>query len=108
MKKEARGSDAAVAAPAEETEFSLIPAATLVWLYANLLKGRLVEERVRSGKSARDEGWDAVKAAGAAVLMDLRVDDVVTTAGEIPLVRLLRGEKAARVVQEREEERGEA
>ncbi len=108
MKKEARVSSAAVAALAEETEFSLIPPATLVMLYANLLKGRMLEERLRRGKTARDEGWDAVKAAGAAVLMDLQGYDVVATADEILLVRLMRGEKAAALVREREATRGGA
>jgi hypothetical protein len=117
MKKEATNSGASGSAPGEKTEFSLIPPATLTSLYANLLKGRMLEARIRRGKGARDEGWEAVKAATAAVLMDLRSlelrgqdlhnQDLVTSAEEIPVARLLRGTKATEVLREREA-RGEA
>ena len=117
MKKVATDSGALGGAPGEKTEFSLIPPATLTALYANLLRGRMLEARMRRGKGARDEGWEAVKAATAAVLMDLgsqdlrsqdlRSQDLVASAEEIPLARLLRGEKAAVVLREREA-RGEA
>ena len=102
MKKEATESGASGGAPGEKTEFSLIPPATLTALYANLLKARILEARMRRGKGARDEGWDAVVAAATAVLMDLRGQDLVTSAAEVPVVRLLRGEKAAVVLRERE------
>ncbi len=105
MSREASG---AQAAPGEKTEFSLIPPATLEALYANLLKGRMLEERLGRSGGRREEGWAAVKGAVASVLMDLRADDVVTAAEEIPLVRLLRGEKAAAIVRERADHRGEA
>jgi len=101
MKNEGTGSGAPDSAPGEKTEFSLIPPATLTALYANLLKGRVLEARLRRGKATRDDGWDAVTASGAAVLMDLRGDDVLASADEIPLVRVLRGEKSATVVRER-------
>jgi hypothetical protein len=102
MANNAKDSSAQIGAPGEKTEFSLIPPAMLTTLYANLLKGRMLETRLRRGKGTRDEGWDAVKAASAAVLLDLRMDDVVASAGEIPMARVLRGEKAAAVVRERE------
>jgi len=127
MKKVATDSGALGGAPGEKTEFSVIPPATLTALYANLLRGRMLEARMRRGKGARDEGWEAVKAATAAVLMDLgsqdlgsldlgsqdlrsqdlRSQDLVASAEEIPVARLLRGEKAAVVLREREA-RGEA
>jgi hypothetical protein len=110
MKSKRSEASAALAAPEEKTEFSLIPPATLVTLYANLLKSRMLQERLgRTGTDARrDEGWAAVKAAVAAVLMDLHAEDVVTAEEEIPLARLLRGEKAAAVVRGREAARGVA
>src|ERR1700692_4748340 len=103
MKEVGKGSGTVQAAPAEKTEFSLIPHAALEAMYANLLKGRMLEERLRGGKGGaeerlrrgkgrRDDGWAAVKAAAAAVLWDLGSDDVVSAAEEMPLVRLLRGE----------------
>jgi pyruvate dehydrogenase E1 component alpha subunit len=95
MKKEGKGSSAARPAPGEETEFSLIPRATLEALYGNLLKDRMIEERLRRRNAVRDDEWAAVKAAAAAVLMDLGGEDLVATADEIPLVRLLRGDKIA-------------
>jgi TPP-dependent pyruvate/acetoin dehydrogenase alpha subunit len=100
MKIEGRASSAVHAAPAEKTEFSLIPQATLEALYANLLKDRMMDERLRRGKGEREAGWDAVKAAAAAVLMDTDGDDVAATADAMPLVRLLRGEKAAAIVRD--------
>lgn len=108
MKKEGKGPSAAQAVPAEKTEFSLIPAATLEALYANLLKGAMLAERLGSGKGAGDDGWAAVQAAAAAVMMDLGNDDVVATAEEIALVRLLRGEKAAALVLDRKLTQSEA
>jgi pyruvate dehydrogenase E1 component alpha subunit len=102
MKKGVTDSSAPGGAPGEKTEFSLIPPATLTSLYASLVKGRMLESRMRRGKSTRDQGWDAVKAASAAVLMDLVATDLVATANEIPMVRLLRGEKAAAVIREAE------
>ena len=112
MKKEATDPGASGGASGEKTEFSLIPPATLTALYANLLKGRMLEARMRRGKGARDEGWDAVKAASAAVLMglrsqdlrnqDLRGHDLVTSAAEIPVARLLGGERAVAVLRDRE------
>ena len=108
MKKEGKGSSAAQAAPAEETEFSLISPSTLEALYANLLKGGMLAERLGPPKGPRDEGWEAVQAAAVAVLMDLVGEDLVATAEEIPLVRLLRGEKAAAVVHDRKQTATEA
>jgi hypothetical protein len=101
MKRVSKGSGAAQAAPAEKTEFSLIPPAALEAMYANLLKGRMLEERLGQIKDRRDDGWAAVKAAAAAVLWDLGSDDVVAAADDMPLVRLLRGEKAAEIVRDR-------
>jgi Dehydrogenase E1 component len=108
MKNEGKGSSAAQAAPAEETEFSLISPSTLEALYANLLKGGMLAERLGPPKGPRDEGWEAVQAAAVAVLMDLVGEDLVATAEEIPLVRLLRGEKAAAVVHDRKQTATEA
>jgi hypothetical protein len=108
MEKEGKGSSAAQAAPAEETEFSLIPRATLEALYGNLLKGRMIEELWRRGKTARDDRWAAVKAAAAAVLMDLAGEDLVSAADEMPLVRVLRGDKAAMVARSGAGARGDA
>lgn len=102
MKKRATNSGAPGDAPGEKTEFSLIPAATLETLYRNLLRGRMLESRMRRGKSVRDEGWDAVKAAIAAVLMDTLATDLIATSDEIPAARLLRGQKAPFVIRERE------
>lgn len=101
MKKETRDAGAPGGAPEEKTEFSLIPHATLETLYVNLLKGRVLESRLRR-QGTRDEGWDAVKAASPAVLADLCKDDLVASADEIPMARVLRGEKASAVVQQRE------
>jgi pyruvate dehydrogenase E1 component alpha subunit len=108
MKRKSSEPSAALAAPEEKTEFSLIPPATLVTLYANLLKSRMLEERRRRTDGRRDERWAAVRAAVVAVLMDLHAEDGVTAVEEIPLVRLLRGEKAAAIVREREGDRGVA
>lgn len=102
MKKQATDSGASGGAPGEKTEFSLIPPAMLTALYANLLKVRMLEARMRRGKGARDEGWDAVKAATAAVLMDLSSEDLVASAEEMPTSRLVRGEKASAVLRDRE------
>jgi pyruvate dehydrogenase E1 component alpha subunit len=70
-------------------------------LYGNLLKDRMIEERLPSRKAARDDEWAAVKAAAAAVLMDLGGEDLVAAADEMPLVRLLRGDKAETIVRGR-------
>jgi hypothetical protein len=102
MKKGATDSGAPGAAPGEKTEFSLIPALTLETLYRNLLRGRMLESRMRRGKAVRDEGWEAAKAATAAVLMDLVAADLIATSDEIPVARLLRGQKAPVVIRERE------
>ena len=96
---------AAAGALAENTEFSLIARATLEALYGNLLKVRLLEERMAKRRLSRaagrsDEGWDAVMAAAVPVLMDIGKDDVVSAAEEMPVARLLRGEKAVAVVGE--------
>lgn len=108
MKRVGKGSSAVQAAPSEKTEFSLIPHAALEAMYANLLKGRMLEERLGRGKDRRDDGWAAVKAAAAAVLWDLGSDDVVAAADEMPLVRLLRGETAAASVRDAEGSRDDA
>lgn len=108
MKKVGKGSGAVQAAPAEKTEFSLIPHAALEAMYANLLKGRMLEERLGRGTDRRDDCWAAVKAAAAAVMWDLGSDDVVASADDMPLVRLLRGEKAAEIVRDRKEAEDEA
>ena len=102
MKKWASGSGAPSGAAEEKTEFSLIPPATLKALYASLLKSRMLEARMRRGRNARDNGWEAVKSASLAVLAGLRVEDVVAAQEEIPMARVLRGAKAAAVVRERE------
>ncbi len=107
MKKKGKTSSA-VAAPAEKTEFSLIPPAMLETMYCNLLKNRLIEERMRRGKGQRDDGWVAVKAAAAAVLIDTKPEDLTASADEIPLVRLSRGETAATIVKDRQGIQGEA
>jgi hypothetical protein len=101
MKKESKGPGAERAAPAEKTEFSLIPSAALEAMYVNLLKGRMMEERRGPDKGRRDDGWAAVKAAAAAVLWDLGSDDVVSAADQMPLVRLLRGDSAAEILRGR-------
>ncbi len=108
MKKEVKRSSAVQTAPAGETEFSLIPRATLEALYGNLLKDRMLATRSRKAKGQRDEGWAAVKAATAAVLMDLGGDDVVSAADEMPLARLLRREKSAAVERSKAGARDEA
>ncbi|KAA6464528.1 hypothetical protein DYQ86_00710 [Acidobacteria bacterium AB60] len=102
MKKEASNFSAPGGAPGEKTEFSLIPPATLETIYGNLLKARVLEARIGRGKAVRDAGWDAVKASSAAVLMDTRAEDLVIAAAEIPIARLIRGEKATAVVRTRE------
>ena len=102
MKKGATDSGAPGDAPGEKTEFSLIPASTLETLYRNLLRGRMLESRMRRGTAVRDDGWDAVKAATAAVLMDTVATDLVATSDEIPAARLLRGQKAPMVIRQRE------
>jgi len=107
MKKEGKRSPAMQAAPAEKTEFSLIPHGALEAMYANLLKGRMLEERLGRTDRRRDDGWAAVKAAAAAVMWDLCSDDVVSAADDMPLVRLLRGESATEIVRDRKGAQGE-
>ncbi len=80
----------AVEDAAEETsEFSLIPNETLMTMYENLLKSRLVE--VRQGRTRkRDEGeWAAVKSACVGVTTGLRAEDRVHSAEEIAVLPLL-------------------
>ena len=101
-----KGSSAAPGAPAEETEFSLIPRGMLERLYANLLKERMLAKRERQAKGPREGGWAAVKAATAAVMMDASDGDAVATADTIPLMRLLRGENVVTLSQSPKGARG--
>jgi Dehydrogenase E1 component len=112
MKAKSEGPRAAHARPAQKTvsaeteavksEFSLIPPATLEALYAAVLKGRMLEGRLKQSDRRDDAAWKTVKAGAAAVLLDLRADDLVATAREVPLVQLLRGDKPASAVGERD------
>jgi pyruvate dehydrogenase E1 component alpha subunit len=71
------GKKAAVNAVADpHAEFSIIPHTTLRALYASLLKNAAVRNGAsHGGKRAAD--WAAVEAAGPAVCLDLKADDLV-------------------------------
>jgi pyruvate dehydrogenase E1 component alpha subunit len=60
-------------------EFSLIPHETLLKLYRNLLKCRVVDELAGPGRRNADEGFPA---AIVALAMDLRADDTIHFASE--------------------------
>lgn len=66
-----------LAAADPHAEFSIIPHEKLRALYASLLKNAAVRNGASAGNGKRAADWAAVEAAGPAVCLDLRADDLV-------------------------------